>query len=56
MLCEFVGGRLNGQILDVETVKAKYCNGNYTEDLTEYRNWILTVWKNGWKKITNPFS
>lgn len=37
MKAQFVGGRLNGQVLDVETIKAKYCNGKYTEDLTEYR-------------------
>ena len=37
MLAHFVGGRLNGQVLDVEVVKAKYCNGKFTEDLSEVR-------------------
>lgn len=37
MKAMFVGGPLNGQVLDVEIVKAKYCNGKYTEDLSAKR-------------------
>lgn len=37
MMCEFVGGRLNGRIMSVEVVERDYCNGQHTEDLTEYR-------------------
>ena len=38
MMCHFVGGKLNGVICPVEEVERKYCNGQYTEDLTELRN------------------
>ena len=37
MMCKFVGGRLNGRIMSVEVVEHDYCNGQHTEDLTEYR-------------------
>ena len=37
MKAVFVGGKLNGQVMDVEQVIAKHCNGEYTEDLTEVR-------------------
>ena len=37
MLAQFVGGRLNGQVMDVAFVIANHCNGNYTEDLSAVR-------------------
>lgn len=33
----FVGGKLNGQVMPVEKVIREYCNGHYTEDLSEIR-------------------
>lgn len=38
MMAQFVGGRLNGQILSVEAVERWHCNGQHTEDLSEIRN------------------
>ena len=37
MLCQFVGGRLNGKIVSREVVMREYWNGKLTEDLSEYR-------------------
>ena len=33
----FVGGQLNGTIMDVEEVKRKYCNGNLSPDYSKDR-------------------
>lgn len=37
MKARFVGGRLNGQVMDIEEVKAKHWNGKLTEDLSYIR-------------------
>lgn len=33
----FVGGKLNGKVMDVQEVIEKHCNGRFTEDLSEIR-------------------
>ena len=37
MLCQFVGGKLNGKIVPREVVMREYWNGKLTEDLSELR-------------------
>ena len=37
MMAQFVGGKLDGQILSVEAVKRWHGNGKFTEDLSEIR-------------------
>lgn len=33
----FVGGHLNGKVMDIELVEEIFCNGQYTEDLSDMR-------------------
>ena len=37
MMCEFVGGKLDGQSLSIEAVKRWHGNGKFTEDLSKIR-------------------
>lgn len=37
MKAQFVGGKLNGQIMDIQEVIRNHCNGHFTEDLSEIR-------------------
>ena len=43
MMAQFVGGKLDGQVMSVEAVERWHCNGKHTEDLSAERargSWV----------------